>query len=102
MDEALFQVARDTWVGSGPRHDIAASGAFARPRSTSAEQGCSALPRCRALNGKPETGKGAAVLDRFRVAGGGPGWQVAGWILNSRGDRKPERMLRGLISLGDG
>ncbi len=38
----------------------------------------------------------------FRVTGGGLGWQVAGWILNSRGDRKPEIMLRVLIALGDG
>ena len=30
------------------------------------------------LKGKPETGKDAAVLDRFQVAGGSLGWLVAG------------------------
>jgi len=44
MEGASFQVAGDAWVGSGPRHDIAASGTFARPRSTAAEQGYSVYP----------------------------------------------------------
>ena len=36
------------------------------PWLAAAEQGCSALPRCRALNGRPETGKNAAGVDFFR------------------------------------